>query len=193
MFWSSVLPFQITCVLMFVASILAAEYVQRRKLSQGKYGCLILLLAAVGFIPSCMAVDAALAPFRFGTFNYATSNELKDERIRYSFPDNAREITVFKRRNGYAARFQIDQADLDSWYEEFISTSTSEYSSDYPGQPPKPAALEDVSEDGMLQPIRKEVTGEWIHYNGPHAADGGGFEIWYNPASKWAIEDNASW
>lgn len=189
MFWSSILPFQITCVLIFVASILAAVYVQRRKLSQVKYGCLILLLAAVGFIPTCMAVDAVIAPFRFGTFTYPTSDAVQDQRIRYSFPDNAREITVFKRRNGYAARFQIDQADLDLWYEEFISTSLTEYR----GQPPKSATLDDVSDDGMLEPIRKVVTDDWLHYNGPHAADGGGFEIWYNPASKWAVEDNASW
>ncbi len=178
MFWSLILPFLITLAMTAVVIIAANVYANRQQWRPIRSFLLIGLLAMIGFVPSCIVVDGVIAPLRFRNFHYTASEEILDQRIRQYFPDNATEITVHKRRNGFNARYKIEQSDLDAWYGDLLARTKDVAA--YPGKPPTTSR-------------RAGSDAEWVKYEGPRQSDYGGFDIWYLPDEKRAVQEAADW
>jgi hypothetical protein len=125
------------------------------------------------FIPSCIAVDAVTAPFRFRNFYYADYSDVSDERFLKGLPHGAKEITIHNSRNGFTASFTIDRNELDAWYQD-LRVRTDGWI-EHPGKAPV------------------EVTPNKIKYEGPRAGNWAGLDVEYNPESRFATVETADW
>src|SRR5690606_33215297 len=68
-------------------------------------------------VPSCTGIMFIVDEFRFGTFEYATIQDIDDFRARRYLPPAARGITMLKQANGYRARYSISAPELHAYLE----------------------------------------------------------------------------
>lgn len=127
MFWSMVLPFKITSYLLLLSITLVTLFKPFIKWSRKKTFLISFSLAIVLFIPSCTGVQIVIDKYRFGKFQYSNSNEIEDKGIKYSLPQNAKNITLYKLDTGHYAKYQISKSDLlryinKLWEKEEISS-----------------------------------------------------------------------
>lgn len=173
MFWSQIFPFQVTCVLVLVASAAVMLTAIQMRWKRLRAAALITLLAAFAFIPSCIAVDAVTAPFRFRNFYYDDYSDVSDERFLDGLPPGAKEITIHNSRNGYIASFTVDREDLDAWYDDLLARTAGVV--EHPGKPPI------------------EMGPNKIKYEGPRAGNWAGLDVDYNPEFHFATVETADW
>ena len=128
-----------------------------------------------------------MAPFRFRAFYYEDYNDIWDSRVLRYLPADSHDIQIYKKRNGWTAKYSIAQADLDQWYDDLLARVKDHV--EHPGKPPRSAM-------GSFPPRELGVDknrGEWIYYEGPRAGNWAGFSIWYSIADGTAHETTADW
>lgn len=193
MFWSFVLPFQITCVVL-LAGLLIAICVVPASARIKTFG-LGVLLSGFAFVPSCAAIDWATIPWRFGMFEYADFASADDRRMNFWMPPAATDILVNKGRNGYIATFHIDQASLESWFTSKWQESLDHGVNNWPAD----ERIERADKQKLVGSVKKtkglnwNPTGYGIIYNGPYADNWAGSTIYYDPTTSTALQKTADW
>ena len=190
MFWAITLPFVITCGLFFAAAILATVLLRKRDKSIKwvlLFGPLFMIL---GFVPSCMTVQAVIDPFRSGIFTHADFDAVNDWRIEKFLPAPATDVTVLKLINGYRAKFSIPQKALDAWFEEWVLEHKDSYSLS------RSYVKKEYDEDRFTK-IFDEIDGVFssgmLKYESPRSPTAAGFTIWYDPKTLMAYQRTADW
>ncbi len=188
MLWSLVLPFKITfwmfVIILTVATSLAPRFRKSRKRIFTWGVCLAILL----FIPSCSMIMRGLDHFRFGTFHYATIDEVNDFRIERYLPVTATEITVVESPSGFTAKFRIDKDSLEQW-QDTLWEKWGEYAVN-----PRHPEVFDIPES--IMPALPSYFGElnWpplkkaSRYEGPRAENGAGYTIWFSESEGIAYQ-----
>ena len=109
MFAPLILPFQITLAVA-VLVLFAVQFYVRRKYALGIALAAVFLL----FIPSCTGIMFAVDVYRYSRFDYATARAFRSDGW-IKFPPGATDIVLYRRPNGYRAKFAITTDVLQAW------------------------------------------------------------------------------
>ena len=122
MFFSLLVPCLITIIISLCAiitiTICARRYGQPRKMMLRKS----IRIASVAFIPVLILINMIVNQFRYGTFSYATWDDIgtfafTGQRV---IPRKATDIMFVRTRWGYDAQFKISEEDLGQWYSSIV-------------------------------------------------------------------------
>jgi hypothetical protein len=188
MFWSAILPFQITVILWSVIIVAGTWYASKFGRKRVSIALLTMLLAFLMFVPSCMFIQTIAAPFRFGIFHYESFAEVNDWRVERYLPGPAKEIILEKpaHTNGFRAKFKISQTALEEWFDESWAKGQA-YSAEPREQAQNISASDDFSDLGW-PPLP-----DAIQYVGPIRDNGAGYIIWHSESLGIAYEDAGYW
>ncbi len=107
-------------------------------------------------------------------------------------PETAKDITVEQRSQGFRAKFKIDKQKLNDWldqyWERYGKHASEPRSPVEEPQPIKPEEFEFQFADLGWPPISDAV-----EYEGPRAANGAGFTIWYSESQGVAYQHAGYW
>ena len=199
MFWAAVLPFQITCVLVVMLWAAAVAFAPKLKITRRGAALLGPMLGVAGFIPLCLGVGLLCDAVRFGEFHYATAAEVDTPRIALWLPPAATDLTVDAFNSGFRARYAVDRAELDAWLDELWENSGR-------AEERKPDGGLTLREDGFMNDevrasrIAADFAGtafvipaDAVRYEGPYAARGAGFLLWYSPSEGRVWQRASYW
>lgn len=194
MFASLVLPFGLTCLAAGVlALVLFGRGLRRGRTPVGAIGSAGMVAGAL-FLPLLLAVGFVVDAFRYGEFTYASAAEIGDPNVE--IPATATDITLYKSASGHTVRFQVDQELLLRWMDS-VAQKRREYTSD------NTAFVRDAEEPD-LEFRRYLFDTAFGHYDWPMPADvvryqgwrsgrGGGYDVWYSPATRTGFIAAAYW
>jgi hypothetical protein len=188
MFWSTILPFQITTALWAVIIAVVTYFAPKFGKKRFSIALSCIGLGFLLFIPSCAIIQTIAAPFRFGIFHYPNYAAINDWRVERYLPSLAADITLEKPKhtNGFRAKFKITKPELEGWFNESwnrgkaYSVISREESQDVSASP-------DFSDLGW-PPLT-----DAIQYVGPTKGNGAGYIIWYSESQGVAYEDAGYW
>lgn len=192
MFWPIVLPIQITfgvCLVVFVVVLLVSK---KQGWKSNRAFLRTTLLLSLAFMPSCGVVMSVLDQYRFGVFEYANFQSIDDFRIERYLPEPATEITLEKNAQGYRSKFKISKSDLNHWFEQqwqqnYEQSVVSRTEIDE-------TAIVDTEEfDLWFGGLGWSPLSEAVVYEGPRAANGSGFTIWYSESTVTAYQHAGYW
>jgi hypothetical protein len=192
MFWSLILPLQLTVGIFVVLTVLATIAGPKFGASRTLVLFSSLLLSFLLFIPSCAVVVSIVDHYRFGVFKFADSTIMGDQRVQRLLPDAATDITIDKQMHGFRAKFKIDNESLDQWFnqhwDQFGGSSVS------PRDRTQIEKLVDqdhfalrYADLGWTAPQRA------IEYAGPVADNGAGFVILFDKERGVCYEQCGYW
>ncbi len=193
MFWSLILPFQITCGVLALAvitlTVLAKPGFWNRLRALVGY----LLLANVAFIPTCLIVGMIVDAFRFREFAYASFSDVPGERWQRYLPEAATSIRMQAGGNGYHARYTISEKDfheyLDRLWKKYGQYSAFPRGSFHEeGERVPQAAFH-----GEFGRTGWSYSPDLILYYGPHEDDGGGARYYFDAKSGLMFQRMVIW
>lgn len=192
MLWPFVLPLQITFSMALVLLLTMPLLAKARGKKPGRALAWCLLAVIILFVPSCAAIKWSLDTTRFGVFRYPDFAAVKDFRVERYLPPAAREIVVDKYPQGFVTRFKIERDQLDRWFdrfwEEFGDRSATRRGEVVVAMDSPPEEF-----DNRLGLETVPYSGSWTEYVGPMAANGTGFELWYNDEAAIAYQRGSYW
>lgn len=193
MFWTLTTPVTVTVCGLIVCIVAATLLAPRFAVKRSKAFALSIVLGALAFIPSCMGINAAIAPFRFGVFQCDGYDDVNDWRVYRYLPQGATDITLEKpaHGNGFRAKFTMSQSELEAWidkqwvlYGDQSEVSRAEANSLWGGFD---RFMEEFS--GFAEPLPTDA----VQYGGPYAPNGAGFTIWYSPEQGVGYQRAGYW
>jgi hypothetical protein len=192
MLWPIVLPAEVTFVVLAVLVAAATVLAPRFRATRGGTLALSTLTALLVFLPSCTVVMNLLDRHRFGVFSYADFAAVDDFRVERFLPEAATEITVEKYPQGYRAKFHIGQQSLDEWFEQVWKkygslSSTARVPVD-PGR-----KVETKYVESRFDKLNWPIPADLVEYEGPRAANGAGFTLWYSVSEGVAFQHAGYW
>ena len=192
MLWPIVLPIKVTLFLMLaiiVIATLAAPLVRVRRMMAF---LTVLSLAIICFVPACTAIMMKIDEKRFGEFQYATTNDIFDVHAARYLPPTATKIRTWQALHGIRATFEIDEPALIDYIQsrwDVWGDSAVNRGEDW--------RLESNHLKGtidyMFQDLDWDLPDPDVVFSGPAAANGTGFQIWYDRGSQTAILWGGYW
>jgi hypothetical protein len=179
MLWPIVLPFQITSGILAALVAVGTVINPIRKWGRPKTFAVLTIVAFVLFIPSCIGVNTIVDAYRFGTFQYASFDELQDFRIERFVPSTARNITVNKYAMGHKAKYTISESELKSYLDQLWDAHGEKSA----------IARKDLKDQSVVTPetIKTNFAGlDWpalenaVEYHSPVESDGGGATYYFS-------------
>ncbi len=122
MLWPIELPFEIACWTLATVVIVLTAMAPLLKWRRGKTVRVSSALAMVALVPSCTGIMFVVDKMRFGTFEYATIQDIDDFRARRYLPPAASDITMHKQASGYRARYSISAPELHAYLDHLWDT-----------------------------------------------------------------------
>ncbi len=194
MFWSLVSPAYITTLASIVCIVVAVVLAPALGWGRAKTSMWAIFLGFVLFVPSCALIKACIDATRFGEFTYASTAAVDNEFVRDSLPPSATDITVLCAENQHRARFRVKEEALTNWLdevnEEFRATQRNKLEANDDLTPEISSAAELARRFGDLG---WEPPQDCLKLEGPRAANGAGFDVWYSPSRHEAYLWAAYW
>ncbi len=192
MLWPLELPVKITFGILIAFVFLATVGSKRMKWEPRSTFAISLLIAFLGFIPSCIVVMKIVDARRFGVFEYDSFDEVQDFRVERFLPPAARKITLKKSFIGHHAKYLISESELKSYvdglWDRYGKNSVVPRSKFKDGEPVKGEEIE-MDFQGLNWPRMKEA----IRFYSPTEDDGGGATYFFDPASGTAYHRAGYW
>jgi hypothetical protein len=194
MFWTLTAPVTIAFWGLIGCVIAATALAPRFAVKRSKAFALSAVFGALAFVPSCIGVNAVIAPFRFGVFHYDAYDDVNDWRVYRYLPKGVTDITLEKpaHGNGFRAKFAISRAELESWIDQQWAL--------YGGNSELPRAKADsrraVSGDEIAREFSdfaEPLPSDAVEYAGPVASNWAGLTIWYSEEQGIGYEDAGYW
>jgi hypothetical protein len=193
MFWPVVLPFEIAFWTLATVVAVITAMAPLLKWRLGKTFLISSSLAIAAFIPSCTAIMFVVDEIRFGTFEYATFEEVNDFRAERYLPTAATAILMQKHANGYLARYSISGSDfhafLDNLWQEYGRHSTIERGKMLGEGLP---AAREIQEAFFSELGWKPLEDATLYYS-PSEADGGGATYFFDSNTGVAMQRTGYW
>lgn len=193
MLWPIVLPFQIAFWTLTAVVVVISVLAPLLKWRRGQTFLVSSVLAMAALIPACTGIMAVVDQMRFGSFEYATVDDVNDFRAERYLPTAALNIQMHKQANGYFARYAISDvafhAYLDQLWHEYGEHSAVARGKTY-GEG-SPASKEEQERD-FLQFGWKPLENAMIYY-GPTEADGGGATYYFDGHAGVAMQRTGYW
>ena len=182
MLWPLVLPVKITFWLLVALVLMATIGSVRLKWPTRKTFVIASVIAFVGFIPSCTIVMSIVDARRFGVFEYASYDEVRDFRIERFLPPAAHNITLEKTFIGHRAKYTISESELKSFLDG-LWDAYGEYSA-------VPRSNLKDGEPVRSEQIQMDLRGlDWppmtdaVRFQSPVEGDGGGATYYFDRAT----------
>ena len=193
MFWPVVLPFQITCCVLFIAVIVLAVYGSPESWSRTKAYLVYSVVALVAFVPSCSGIMMAVDAFRFGDFSYASYDDIRDFRSQRYLPELATDIQMRNYSSGYVARYKLSSDEfnlyLDKLWEKYGEDSALERGELFDeGEPVEPGLFYRTF-DGLGW----DCPANGIVHHSPTESDGGGAKYFVDSDSGLVYQRTGFW
>lgn len=198
MLWPIVLPFFLTAFGLLTAHVAVTRRAPRWGWpSKGVFRS-PLPLAMVSFLPTWFVVTKVTTAMRLGVGRYEDVGDIWDVRFKRWLPSEATDIVLNKHIQGYDARFQVDRAALDVWFDE-IWNETNANPAGWPvnsgAEPAVDETFDPAESEQRLGSLARSAPrgGRWIKYEGPRRSNGAGATTWYDEGSGTAYQDVGFW
>lgn len=193
MLWPIVLPFKMTFWALAAIVILLTTAAPALKWRRAKTFWLSLLYAVVAFVPSCTGIMLVVDEFRFGTFEYATIQDIDDFRARRNLPPAAKDIVMHKQAIGYRARYSISASELqdylDRLWEQYGEASVSKRDERFDRDPVIYQEIQaHLFSDLGWEPLENPA----VFYS-PTEADGGGATYYFDSNAGVVLQRTGYW
>jgi len=189
MFWTVVLPAQITFGLLLGLIVIAV--VRTPESRQRSTFFRAVLLGVILFVPSCAMIMTVADFYRFGVFNYAETASVSDSRVKRYLPEAATGITVAKSPSGYKAKFKISKVDLDEWHHhQFKLVGEAAIP---PKEPLTSGQVFSEVFDDRFGHLQWKMPIDAVEYTGPARPNGAGYFIWYSVVEQTAYQNVGYW
>jgi hypothetical protein len=197
MFWFIDLPILVTSLTLAAAVIAATVTAPRFRWRRGRVFGWGMLLAMVAFVPSCTVVMTAANAVRFGVSRYENYDAIWEPKFKQWLPEEATDIVMNRRINGYEARFRIDRAALDRWFDRCGTNAKGTTNTQTEPAVARFFGAEDAEElergfgaDGNWQP---SADAKWINFVGPQWSKAAGTWIHFDEKSGIAYQSSVFW
>ncbi len=193
MFWPIELPFTIAFWVLAAIVILLTTAAPALKWRRRKTFWLSLLYAVVAFVPSCTGIMLVVDELRFGTFEYATIQDIDDFRARRYLPPAAKDIVMHKQAIGYRARYSISASELqdylDRLWEQYGEASASKRDERFDRDPVIYQEIQaHLFSDLGWEPLENPVV-----FSSPTEADGGGATYYFDSNAGVVLQRTGYW
>ena len=193
MFWSLVLPFQITCVVLLGAVIVLTRFASTQVRSRAKTFFLYSGIASILFIPACTGIMEIVDVIRFGDFSYASYDDIPDFRSQRYLPTGATDIQMRKHYNGYFARYRLSSEDFNSYLDE-LWQKYGEYSAVERGEMhDDDESVDQKSFDRTFRGLGWDCPADANVYHSPSEGDGGGATYYVDTVSDLVFQRTGFW
>ena len=193
MFWSAVLPFEITFYLLLSIIILVTIFKPFSNWTRIKIFFISFSMAILLFVPSCVGIQTVLNNYRFGKFTYINYSEVKDFSIMNSLPKKAKNITIYSSNFGHHAKYDISKSDLQS----HINTQWDYAEKHFNIKPTEKDKEEKIiSKDDFhhqFEDINWSVSKNTIELQGPRKRNGAGTTYFYDISTGIAYHSTYYW
>ncbi len=193
MFWNLVLPLRITFWTLIALVVVSTAIAPVLNWKRAKTFLIALVLALVAFIPSCTGIMYLIDNAQFGYFEYNTFEDVKDFRVERLLPTTASQIKMYKRSNGYRAKYAISEADLHA----FLDNLWKQYGRNSPVQ--RDTLLGEVttvSSDKLhlvFSELGWSMLTEAVEYHSPSEADGGSATYYFDASVGIVYQQTGYW
>jgi hypothetical protein len=193
MLWPLVLPFTITFWLLIAVVAMATAIAPLLKWKCVKVFFIATSLALIAFIPSCAGIMHLADKLRFGYFEFATFDDVKDFRAERYLPKAASKIKMYKQANGYQAQYRISSADFHA-YLDSLWTEYGQYSAVKRGEMMDQGMAASHEEmDRVFADIGwKPLSGAVVYYS-TRELDGGGATYYFDANAGVAYQRTGYW
>ena len=189
MFWSAVLPLQITCGVLAVACAAGVSVAPRLGVRRRTAGLLAPAAAVPAFVPLCLGVGVVCDAVRFGELRYAAANEVAAPEVARWLPDAATDIHAHRYAGGFEARYTIGKADLLAWLDaEWARWGDGAVETRIPPDWDRPE-----SGASRFRWADWTIPADAVFLDGPHARNAAGFGILYSPSEGRAYQEAGYW
>lgn len=193
MVWPVILPFQITCSVLFVAVVVLTVLASPKAWSRIKTFFLYSAIALVAFIPSCTGIMIAVDAVRFGDFSYASYTDIPDFRSQRYLPENATDIQMRKHANGYFARYKISAPKFNSYLDD-LWQRYGEYSAvERGGFQDEGRTVDPDMFNRTFGDLGWDCPPDAIVYYSPREGDGGGATYYVDASSELVFQRTGFW
>ena len=192
MLWPIELPVQLTFAIMGAMIVISTLVAVALKWKPMGVFVGAVALAFVAFVPSCTGIMSVLDARRFGVFQYATYDDVRDFRIYRYLPDSARSITLEKTAMGHRAKYSITEVEMRDYIDRLWLECGGASA----------IARSDIEEGEIVRPEEFELRFRelgWppltnaIRFHSPIQADGGGAEYFLDVSSGTAYHRAGYW
>ena len=192
MLWPIILPIQLTSLIMVFMVVMVTVIAAAKNWKPGLAFVFTSALAIIAFVPSCNGIMSVLDARRFGVFQYAKYDDVRDFRIERFLPPTAKAITLEKTAMGHRAKYSITEPELreyiDQLWNEFGHLSAVPRGDSSEREMANPDEIE-LRFQGLGWPVLKNA----ICFSSPTEADGGGATYYYDPDSGTAYHRAGYW
>ncbi len=192
MLWPIILPIQLTSLFMVFVIVTVTVIAAAKKWKPGLAFVLASTVAIIAFVPSCNGIMSYLDARRFGVFQCATYDDVRDFRVERYLPTAAKAITLEKKAMGHRAKYSITETELREYVDQLWNKSGHLSAVPRGGSTKLETAHADEIElwfQGLGWPVLKNA----IRFGSPTEADGGGATYYFDPDSGTAYHRAGYW
>ncbi len=193
MFWNLVLPLRITFWTLIALVVVSTAIAPLLNWKRAKTFLITSALALVAFIPSCTGIMYLIDNAQFGYFEYNTFGDVKDFRVERLLPTTASQIKMYKRSNGYRAKYVISEVDLHA----FLDNLWKQYGKNSPVQRStlfgEGATVSSEELHRMFSELGWPPLTDAIEYHSPAEADGGGATYYFDASVGIVYQRTGYW
>lgn len=192
MFWTIVLPFQITAWI-FAGAMVVVIATSPQGLKKLVARCFIAsLIALVAFVPSCMVVATIVDLQRFGEFHYADPSEVHDVYVKPDLPTGARDITVHKYASEHRAKYNVSHVDLLK-HLDMRWQNSGEYSAHARSEMPDGMKVDANSVNQEFRDLSWPPLQDPIEFHSPAGHDGSGTTYYFEESTQTVYHRAGYW
>lgn len=193
MFWTYVLPFQITCVVLIISVLVLTAFASPKSWGRASAFCMYSAIAIAAFTPLCSVIKMTVDSVRFGDFSYASYEYIPDLRSRCHVPKKATDIKMRKHAGGNFSRYKLPADEFESHLDN-LWRQHGEHSAFERG------ALSDEGKSVGLDYLNMtfgdlgwELPSDAIVHYSPHGGNGSGSKYYVDPDSEVVFQHTGFW
>ena len=188
MFWSLVLPFQITAAVLAACAAAAVLLAPRVKVKRWQATLAASAAAVLGFVPLCLGINVVCGAVRFGELRHDTAAEVGSPEVARWLPPAARGIDLHKDATGFEARYAIGEDELLAW----LDAEWARWG-DRAAVEREPVDFSPSDGAPYFRRTGRATPPDAYALDGPHAANGAGFTVWYSRSAGRAYQEAGYW
>jgi hypothetical protein len=150
------------------------------------------LVAFLAIVPACNVNSYIIDQFRFGTFTYASYEDILYLHRKEYLPDKAKNILLISDGGGFKAQYEISREDLDAYIEKFLKNDKEGFRQLKNFE----EVYLDIERDYFEKKFKAfgwKAPGDLVPIEPVIKGNGAGFSIWHSESEGMAYEVAGYW